>query len=228
MANAQLSVGSRFSAALRRQRQTVLRASLVVSLAWLTGCASAPAEPGVALHQHTQSLAESLFSSSAKVDTATQQRIGIGSIVPVQSLRQSGHSRDRIMVQQIQEGMISAAVQRGAQVVEYRTSSQLRLEADQELMLSRELAELNQRQRIDYFLTGTYSEVKGGLLVNLRLISVRDNSVVQAATQFFPWSGLGDADQLAEIRHGQLYRHAPVRTEPARQVSPVTPRHRQL
>lgn len=208
MTNSQLSMVFAVPRALRHTLRGARQAGLVLCLAWLTGCAAAPAGPGTSLHQHTETLAASLFRT-APLATLAPQRIGIGSIVPVHSLRQSGDSRDRIMVQQIQEGMISASVQRGAQVVEYRTSTQLRLEEGQELMLSRTLNELNERQRIDYFLTGTYSEVKDGLLVNLRLISVHDNRVVQAATQFFPWSGLGDAGELAEIRHGQLYRHAP-------------------
>lgn len=193
-------------------------ASTLVAAIWLAACASSTStlESGELLQQRTDTLAAELFAPSS---SAASQRIGIGSIVPVHSLRQEGNSRDRVLVQQIQEGIMSSAVQRGAHVVEYRTSSQLRFDNGQELMLSRDVEELSARQRLDYFLTGTYSEVSGGLLVNLRLINVRDNSVAQAATQFFPWAGLSDDGELSEIRHGQLYRHSVAPSEPRNRPS---------
>ncbi|MCC5880658.1 MAG: hypothetical protein JJU03_12270 [Idiomarina sp.] len=188
--------------------QLALRCSAVVLVTLLAAaCTATPSvdDSAQALQHHTDSLANGIFNPSH----ATQpQRIGVGSLVPVHSLRQQGSNRDRIMVQQIQEGLISAATQRGAHIVEYRTSRQLRLEDHQELMLSRDVAELSNRQRLDYFLTGTYSEVSGGLLVNLRLINVQDNSVARAATHFFPWGAIQGEGALSEIRHGQLYRHA--------------------
>ena len=173
----------------------------------LASCAHQPAtsNPGLALQQHTEALAGSVFSPA---HGSQPQRIGVGSLVPVHSLRQQGNGRDRLMVQQIQEGLISAATQRGANIVEFRTSTQLRLEDEQELMLSRQIEDLSVRQRLDYFLTGTYSEVSGGLLVNVRLINVRTNSVERAATHFFPWVATQGDGELSEMRHGQLYRHS--------------------
>lgn len=175
----------------------------------MTACAhtSPAAAPDQSLHQHTEALAGSLLSSGSS-SHAIEQRIGVGSLVPVHSLRQQGNGRDRVMVQQIQEGLISAAARQGAHIIEYRTSSQLRLDDGQELMLSRDVEDLSVRQRLDYFLTGTYSEVSGGLLVNVRLIDVRDNSVARAATHFFPWVSLQGDGEMSEIRHGQLYRHS--------------------
>ncbi len=185
------------------------RISSILGCLALVACAQTPVSstPGEALQQHTQYLAADLFPSR----TMTQlnaQRIGIGSLVPVHSLRQEGNGRDRVMVQQIQEGLVSAAASRGAHIVEYRTSTQLRFDDGQELMLSREVKELSVRQRLDYFLTGTYSEVSGGLLVNLRLVNVRDNSVARAATHFFPWASIHATGEMSEIRYNQLYRHS--------------------
>lgn len=189
--------------------------AVVLSVFILSACTTAPSQSVTQeLHIHTESLADSLFASG---DNNQQiQRVGIGSIVPVHSLRHEGNSRDRIIVQQVQEGLIGALTQRGARVVEYRTSNQLRLESDQELMLSREIEELSTRQHLDYFLTGTYSEVSGGLLVNVRLINVQDNSVQRAATQFFPWTSLVGSGEHSEIRHDQLYRNARLKPESPR------------
>ena len=182
--------------------------ALLLSTVLLTGCVNSGAmEPAELLQRHTNELADDLFTLTSSSLASTQPRIGIGSIVPVQSLRQQGDSRDRVLVQQIQEGLMSAAVQRGAQVIEYRTSSQLRLENNQELMLSRDVEDLSHRQRLDYFLTGTYSEISGGLVVNLRLIHVHDNRVTKAATRFFPWASLGTVNTHSEMRNGELYRH---------------------
>lgn len=206
----QLSAGHRL--------RTGLLGALLLSSGLLTGCVHSGAmEPAEVLQRHTNELADNLFTLPSPNAAITQQRIGIGSIVPVHSLRHQGNSRDRVLVQQIQEGLLSAAVQRGAYVVEYRTSSQLRLDNGQELMLSRDVDELSNRQRLDYFLTGTYSEISGGLVVNLRLIHVYDNRVTNATTHFFPWASLGTVNTHSEMRSGELYRH-PVTT---RSVGPV-------
>lgn len=190
-------------------RQLVLRCSAVLLVSMITtSCVAHQAHSvatGEVLQQHTETLAGHLFNQTY---AQQPQRIGVGSLVPVHSLRQQGNGRDRVMVQQIQEGLISVATQRGANIIEFRTSSQLRLEDEQELMLSRQIEELSVRQRLDYFLTGTYSEVSGGLLVNVRLINIKDNSVERAATHFFPWAAAHGNGELSEIRHGQLYRHS--------------------
>lgn len=197
-------------------RQLVRRCTVITFMSLLVAsCAHQPhtQNPGVALQQHTEALAGSVFSPAY---AGQAQRIGVGSLVPVHSLRQQGNGRDRVMVQQIQEGLISAATQRGANIIEFRTSTQLRLEDEQELMLSRQIEDLSVRQRLDYFLTGTYSEVSGGLLVNVRLINVRDNSVERAATHFFPWVAAQGDGELSEMRHGQLYRHSTQANSPQR------------
>lgn len=187
------------------------RLMAIVATLWvLSACTTqspVASNNSLTLQTHTEELAASLFSTHSR-HTPAPRRIAVGSLVPVQQLRQQGDGQDRVMVQQIQEGLIGAVTQRGAQVVEYRTSQQLRLEDQQELMLSRELQELSTRQQLDYFLTGTYSEVKGGLLVNIRLVTLADNSVHSAATHFFPWTALHGEGQQSELRQGRLYREA--------------------
>lgn len=188
--------------------QLVLRYCALIFASMMTiSCAhqTPSSATGEVLQQHTAALAADLFNAGY---AQQPQRIGVGSLVPVQSLRQHGQGRDRLMVQQIKEGLMSVATQHGANIVEFRTSNQLRLEDQQELMLSRQIEELSVRQRLDYFLTGTYSEVKGGLLVNVRLINIKNHSIERAATHFFPWSAAHGHGELSEIRHGQLYRHS--------------------
>lgn len=188
--------------------QLFLRCSALIFASMMTiSCAhhTSSSATGEVLQQHTAALAADLFNPGY---AQQPQRIGVGSLVPVQSLRQQGNGRDRLMVQQIKEGLISQATQRGANIVEFRTSNQLRLEDEQELMLSRQIEDLSVRQRLDYFLTGTYSEVNGGLLVNVRLININNHSVERAATHFFPWAAAHGHGELSEIRHGQLYRHS--------------------
>lgn len=182
----------------------VITAALGASLV-LSACSQTPENTGPQeLHRHTQTLAAQLFANGVR-----PTRVAVGSLVPVQSLQQSGHGDDRRMAQQIQEGLISAVSQHGAQVTEYRTTRALRLQNEQEIMLSRELDQLARNQQIDYFLTGTYSEVDGGLMVNARLILLRDSSVYAAATHYFPWSALRGATTHSELRHGALYRQTP-------------------
>lgn len=171
----------------------------------LSACAlsSHNSAPPGSLHGQTETLAGKLFSGRA-----VNGQVAVGSLVPADTLRQTGHGRERVLARQIQEGMISAATQRGIGITEYRTSRQLRLEDEQELMLTRDIAELNNRQHLDYFLTGTYSEVDGGLLVNVRLIHITTNQIHAAASEFFPWSSLEGHGRQTELRYGQLYRHS--------------------
>ncbi|MGX5913296.1 FlgO family outer membrane protein [Aliidiomarina sp. Khilg15.8] len=184
----------------------VLAITAALSLsALLSACSQTPANAGPQeLQRHTEALASQLFANGLQ-----PTRVAVGSLLPVQNLQQTGHGDDRRMAQQIQEGLISAASQQGAQITEYRTTRALRLQDEQEIMLSRELDQLARHQQIDYFLTGTYSEVDGGLMVNARLILLRDSSVYAAATHYFPWSALRGATTHSELRHGALYRQTP-------------------
>lgn len=177
---------------------------MVVAAFSVSACTATPqsSAPAGSLQGQTEALANQLFARSG-----IQGQVAVGSLVPIDTLRQQGNGRERIMARQIQEGLISAATQRGVQVTEYRTSTQLRLEDEQELMLSRDVADLSNRQQLDYFLTGTFSEVDGGLLVNVRLIRLNSNNVHAAASEFFPWSSIEGDGLQTELRHGQLYRH---------------------
>lgn len=182
----------------------VLAAAITLNTLF-SGCSLTPQSADTHnLHRHTEQLAAQLFTSDVR-----PTRVAVGSLVPSQSLQHEGSGDDRRMAQQIQEGLISAVSQQGGQVTEYRTTRALRLQDEQELMLSRELDDLARHQQIDYFLTGTYSEVDGGLMVNARLILLRDSSVYAAATHYFPWSALRGATTHSEFRHGALYRQTP-------------------
>lgn len=186
-------------------KKVLVVAAAITLSTLLSACSQTPQSADTHdLHQHTEQLAARLFTNGVR-----PTRVAIGSLVPAQSLQHEGSGDDRRMAQQIQEGLISAVSQHGGQVMEYRTTRALRLQDEQELMLSRELDELARHQQIDYFLTGTYSEVEGGLMVNARLILLRDSSVYAAATHYFPWSALHGATTHSEFRHGALYRQTP-------------------
>jgi len=112
--------------------------------------------------------------------------IAIGSILPAASLSYGENESQPVVIQQIQENLYSLATDYALTVHEHRMTPNIRLHEGSDQMLSRNPQELRSRLQVDYFLTGTYTETEGGYLVNTRIVQIRNQQVLQAATHFFP------------------------------------------
>jgi TolB-like protein len=75
-----------------------------------------------------------------------------------------------------------------------------------DVMLTRELAELNTVVKADYYLTGTYSEQQNSLVVNIRLVDIRSKKILAAATDYIPVNTMWSRSK-ANIRDQIIYRN---------------------
>ena len=93
----------------------------------------------------------------------------------------------------------------GASVIEFKASEHINIADNQDIMLSRKQSNLANKLAINYFLTGTISQVENGFIVNARLIDLADKRVVSAATEIFP-ANLNWQKNKVLLRNGKLYR----------------------
>lgn len=107
--------------------------------------------------------------------------------------------------QQIQESLITQLTQLGYNIIEYRLENNLNLSASADSMLSRDIAKLNQRQNIDYVITGTLTRQQHAYIINARMVNAQNNVITSAASTEIPinvmWS-----DEKIQQRGGFIYR----------------------
>jgi len=107
--------------------------------------------------------------------------------------------------QQIQESLITQLTQLGYNIIEYRLENNLNLSASADSMLSRDIAKLNQRQNIDYVITGTLTRQQHAYIINARMVNAQSNVITSAASTEIPinvmWS-----DEKIQQRGGFIYR----------------------
>ena len=107
--------------------------------------------------------------------------------------------------QQIQESLITQLTQLGYNIIEYRLENNLNLSASADSMLSRDIAKLNQRQNIDYVITGTLTRQQHAYIINARMVNAQNNVITAAASTEIPinvmWS-----DEKIQQRGGFIYR----------------------
>jgi len=111
----------------------------------------------------------------------------------------------RTLSMQIQEGLKIQLARKQIRVIEYRLRNTIALKAGQDVMLSRELSQIQQHHDIDYFLTGTLTEQPNGVIVNAQLVHVQSKQIVAAATQAVPasyWHGAS----ASSISNHMIYR----------------------
>ena len=136
------------------------------------------------LHAYVTTLAQQLFLSTKQLQF--NETIAVGSFLPIDNLEGKALPPTSTLGQQIQESLITLATQSGLKVVEFKTTNTLKLAPKLDIMLSRDLKDINKNINIDYFLTGTYAFGHSGLAINARLIDVSTSNVVAAATDIIP------------------------------------------
>jgi TolB-like protein len=152
------------------------------------------------MHYYVQRLTSQLLNTAGVIDL--RKSVAVGTILPIDL--QSGQSLPGLG-QQIQESLITLSTQAGLRVLEYKTMPAIKMHQDQDVMLSRDVTALKQTINPEYFLTGTYSELENSVLVNLRLISLADNTVVAAASDYIPANAMW-SDTKVSMKNSQIYR----------------------
>lgn len=178
-----------------------------ISCLAIVGCANRSTEPanigqdpqyidenGVSMtrrsiHHYVEQLARQLFLTSRAIKL--NQSVAVGTFLPMADLGgkkvpYANTPYTNVIGQQVQESFVTLATQAGMNVIEFKTTRAIKIQKDQDVMLSRRVSDLNENIAADYYLTGTYSFQERGVVVNVRLIEVDTSNVVAAATDIIP------------------------------------------
>ncbi len=101
--------------------------------------------------------------------------------------------------------MITEASKRGFTTQEFKLSNDIMLNDNSDRILTRDIEQLSDIERVDFYITGTLVYQQAGAMVNARIINARNKDVVAAATRFFPSELFWETEQVTS-RNGRLYR----------------------
>jgi hypothetical protein len=159
------------------------------------------------LHHYTKQLSEQLFMQ-LEAQRGRADGVAVASFLPVNSLSlQHVDSTERQLANQLAENMLVHARQHGLTVYDYRLRNNVLLTADHEQALSRQLDAIDPASDADTLLTGTYTQMDDGLLVNVRLIRLQNKQVIAAASGYVPANALWPEQQV-DKRGNTLYRRS--------------------
>jgi TolB-like protein len=199
-----------------------MRVSMIcLWVAILSGCSTAPNDEAMAnkqmmrnvvpatqqnsVHYYTQRIANQLFRS--RFPLKSNAGIAIGTFTQIDSLLLNDIENHplRLLGLQLEEGLITASINQGLKVIEFKTRANLTIKSDQDLMLSRDVSKLKASANIKYFLTGTLTEQENGVVVNARLINIANNQVMAAATDYVPMDTLWSTSKV-KLKQNSIYR----------------------
>ncbi|WP_372761900.1 FlgO family outer membrane protein [Pseudoalteromonas sp.] len=194
-----------------------MRLLLPLLLINLVACSAAPApEPSVSTHAAKAAMAP--YTVNDYVNNLTHQlshfkrplnsntRIAVSSFYYADALDSkliSGQAAG--LSQQLQESLLTQFTQLGYHTVEYRLTNSLTLNRHADSALSRELAELRERQNIDLIITGTVTRQQHAYIVNARLVNINNNQVLSAGSTEIPINVMWGSEKVQQ-RESHLYR----------------------
>ncbi len=153
---------------------------------------------------HTYMLANELF---ADVGPARQSRYAVVGFVPADTMKYSADHQHPLMLlgHQLEQGMITEATKRGFSTQEFKLSNDIIVSNESDRVLTRDIDQLSNIERVDFYITGTMVYQESGAVVNARIINARNKNIVAAATRFFPAELFWREEQVT-TRNGKLYR----------------------
>ncbi|NRD71810.1 hypothetical protein HQQ94_00775 [Shewanella sp. VB17] len=157
------------------------------------------------IHKNVTNLANNLFFSAKNIRLA--QSVAVGTFLPINLTNNSSLAEQNFIGLQIQESFITLATQAGLSVVEFKTSSTIKITPHADVMLSRNIEDLPSDINAQYFLTGTYSEHNNKLMVNARIIELENQRVIAAVTDYITIPSLYNKQKIT-IKDNMIYRKA--------------------
>lgn len=162
-----------------------------------------PASEEGKLHQYIEKLARQLFDTANLLDAS--QPIIVGTFLPANSLKSEENANLAAFGVQLQESFATLSAQAGLNVIEYKSLPGVMITDNADVMLSRDLGKLDGKIQAQYLLTGNYLQQENSLIVNVKLISVSDRSLVAAATDYLPLNSMFSQNKV-RLKDGMLYR----------------------
>ncbi|MGB1199483.1 MAG: FlgO family outer membrane protein [Thalassotalea sp.] len=156
------------------------------------------------IHQQMIVLGNALFSTAKNIEPS--QSVAVGTFLPVNQLGGKLQPSDNLIGHQIQESFITLATQAGLNVIEFKTMPSVKLQSSYDVMLSRNTHELNENFNAHYYLTGTYSEQTDSYIINARIIELKTQQVVAAATNYLPIDIISTPRKVG-VKNNMLYRN---------------------
>lgn len=157
------------------------------------------------IHQYVELLSKQLLLTAKPINLT--QSIAVGTFLPTENIGGKNMPSTNLLGQQIQESFITLATQAGLNVVEYKTAKAIKIQQNQDLMLSRKVSEINPYVQADYYLTGTYTAEQEKIAINARLIETSNQRVIAAATDFIPSNVMWEQDRII-MKDDKIYRKA--------------------
>ena len=159
----------------------------------------------LSLHYYVEQLSKQLLFTAQPIDLA--QTVAIGTFLPTKSLSGKNMPNGNILGKQIQESFMTLTTQAGLNVIEFKTSTAIKIQQNQDIMLSREVSEINPYIKADYYLTGTYTAQQDNVAINARLIETSSQRVIAAATDFIPSNVMWSQGKVM-MKDKNIYRRA--------------------
>ena len=161
--------------------------------------------PQYSTHHYVAVLAKQLFFTAKPI--YMEKSVAVGTFLPTESIDGKNMPSTNELGQQIQESLVTLATQAGLNVIEFKTASAIKIQHNQDLMLSRQIDEINAQVQTDYYLTGTYSLQQKNIAINARLIEASSQKVIAAATEVFPSNVMWEQEKIM-LKNNGLYRNA--------------------
>lgn len=109
-------------------------------------------------------------------------KVGVASFVEFDdSLQQSN-----ALGNQFAEAMATTLPQHGVEVIDFKLTRKITVSREGDFALSRDVRQLSEKAGMDYILVGTLVTTRRGVQVNSRIVSVRGQQVVAAASTLLP------------------------------------------
>lgn len=157
------------------------------------------------IHQRMKVLANKLFSTAQNIEPS--HPLAVGTFLPVTQLGGKLIPSDNFIGHQVQESLITLSTQAGLNVIEYKTMPSVKLQSSYDVMLSRDINELNKNFNAYYYLTGTYAEQTDLYIINARIIELKTQRVVAAATDYLPINIMSTQRKVG-MKNNMIYRNA--------------------
>ena len=111
----------------------------------------------------------------------SDNRIAITSFVALNNF-----DKTTIVSNIISENLIHELQVRGYKVIDYKTMDTIKINKDGDFVFSRDTNKLRKQYDINLVLSGTCTSYKRGLVINARILDMRDHSVVSTAQIWVP------------------------------------------
>ena len=124
-------------------------------------------------------------------DNLSDTPIAIMSIVDMNDFKKTSPIAKRIS-----ENLIHEMHVRGYKVVDYKAMSKIEIDSNGDYVFSRALKDLQNQRTIVYALSGTYTNYKDGMAINVRIIDIKTSIVLSTAQVFVPKKVIKSIDKM--------------------------------